>query len=96
MGVRLPGELEGYARDVPWLTYIPTISRPWEDTAWKGEVGRCEDVLRKYSDQHGLTGETAIAYLCGHPEMVEKGKGIMQRRGFPKESLREEQYWVQK
>ena len=89
-------EFENFAREVPWLTYVPTISRPWEDTPWKGEVGRCEDILRKYSDLHDLTGENAIAYLCGHPEMIEKGKGIMQRRGFLKESLREEQYWVQK
>lgn len=89
-------ELEGYARQAPWLTYIPTISRPWEDKEWKGEVGRCEDVLRKYTDQFELTGEDTTAYLCGHPEMIEKAKGILQRRGFPKESLREEQYWVQK
>ncbi|MFQ5925977.1 MAG: FAD-binding oxidoreductase [Terriglobia bacterium] len=89
-------ELERIAAEVPWLTYIPTISRPWEDTGWRGEVGRCEDVLRKYADKFGLTPENATAYLCGHPQMIENGKGILQRRGFPKESLREEQYWVQK
>lgn len=89
-------EMEGYAREAPWLTYIPTVSRPWEDKDWKGEVGRCEDILRKYTDQFGVTPEDTTAYLCGHPEMIEKAKGILQRRGFLKESLREEQYWVQK
>jgi len=89
-------EMERAAREAPWLTYVPTISRPWEDKDWKGEVGRCEDVLRKYSDQFNLTAEDTTAYLCGHPEMIEKAKGILQRRGFPKESLLEEQYWVQK
>ncbi|MBI4467351.1 MAG: ferredoxin--NADP reductase [Acidobacteria bacterium] len=89
-------EMEGHAKEVPWLTYIPTISRPWEDKEWKGEVGRCEDILRKYSDQFGLAPGNTTAYLCGHPEMIEKAKGILQRRGFLKESLREEQYWVQK
>lgn len=89
-------ELEARAREVPWLTYIPSISRPWEDKDWTGEVGRCEDVLRKYTDQFDLTSEDTTAYLCGHPEMIEKAKGILQRRGFPKESLLEEQYWVQK
>lgn len=89
-------EMAGYAQEAPWLTYIPTISRPWEDKEWKGEVGRCEDILRKYADQFGLAGEDTTAYLCGHPEMIEKAKGILQRRGFPKEFLREEQYWVQK
>lgn len=89
-------EFEGYDREVPWLTYVPTVSRPWEDKDWKGEVGRCEDILRKYGDQFGITPEDTVAYLCGHPEMIEKGKGILKRCGFPKESLREEQYWVQK
>jgi ferredoxin--NADP+ reductase len=89
-------EFETLARQVPWLTYVPTISRPWEDKEWKGEVGRCEDILRKVSDQFCLAPEETTAYLCGHPEMIEKAKGILQRRGFPKESLREEQYWVQK
>src|SRR5207253_3694684 len=26
-----------------WLTYVPVVSRPWEDPAWKGEMGRVED-----------------------------------------------------
>ena len=89
-------EMESLARDAPWLTYIPTISRPWEDKDWKGEVGRVEDLMRKYSDSLELDADNAVAYLCGHPEMIEKGKGILQRRGFAKEWLREEQYWVQK
>ena len=89
-------EFERYAHEVPWLTYIPTISRPWEDPDWGGEVGRCEDILRKYSDQLNLAATDTTAYFCGHPEMIEKSKGILLRRGFPKESLREEQYWVQK
>lgn len=90
-------EFESYAREASsWLTYIPTVSRPWEDKDWKGEVGRVEDLLRKYSDQFGLTPDDTTAYFCGHPEMIEKAKGILQRKGFPKESMREEQYWVQK
>ena len=26
--------------------------------------------------------------------MIEHGKGILKRRGFPKESMREEVYWI--
>lgn len=89
-------EMEGYAREAPWLDYVATVSRPWEDKDWKGEVGRVEDLIRKYSDQFDLNPEATTAYACGHPEMIEKAKGILQRRGFPKESLKEEQYWVQK
>jgi ferredoxin--NADP+ reductase len=89
-------EMEKAAAEVPWLTYIPTVSRPWEDAEWRGEVGRVEDVIRKYCDALELDPDGSVAYLCGHPEMIEKGKGILQRRGFAKEWLREEQYWVQK
>lgn len=87
-------ELEGIAKQVPWLTYVPTISRPWEDTSWRGETGRVEDLIRKYADQWGLTGENTTAYLCGHPQMIEMGMGVLKRRGFPKESMKEELYWV--
>ena len=87
-------ELEGLARGSSWLRYIPTISRPWEDPEWKGEVGRAEDVLRKYLDAMGLEPSSTTTYLCGHPEMIENAKGILQRRGFPKEFVREEIYWV--
>lgn len=89
-------ELSGLARDSNWLEYIPTISRPWEDAAWQGEVGRAEDVLRKHFDRLGLAPETTTAYLCGHPIMIENAQGILQRRGFKKESIREEVYWVPK
>jgi ferredoxin--NADP+ reductase len=70
------------------------VSRPWEDENWKGEVGRVDDLMRKYADQWGCTGANSIAYLCGHPEMVEHGKGILKRIGFTKENLKEEVYWV--
>ncbi len=87
-------ELEALAKRWNWLLYLPTVSRPWEDPEWKGEVGRAEDVLRKHLDSLGLDSSNTTAYLCGHPEMIENSKGILQRRGFAKESIREELYWV--
>jgi hypothetical protein len=53
-----------------------------------------DELIRKYADQWGCTGANSIAYLCGHPEMVEHGKGILKRIGFKKENLKEEVYWV--
>lgn len=87
-------EVQEVAARSPWLKYVASISRPWEDGKWKGEVGRVDDLLRKYTDMWGLTGENSIAYLCGHPEMIEHGKGILKRKGFPKEALKEEVYWI--
>jgi hypothetical protein len=41
-----------------------------------------------------ITGENCIAYLCGHPEMIERCKGILKRCGYPKEAIKEEIYWM--
>ena len=89
-------ELEALAREFNWLKYIPTVSRPWEDSKWKGEVGRIEDVLRKYLDALALEPSHTTVYLCGHPQMIENAKGILRRRGFSKEGIRQEIYWVPK
>lgn len=87
-------EFEKIAAEVPWLKYIATISRPWEDPKWQGETGRVEDLIRKYADGWGLTGEDTTGYLCGHPQMIEHGKGILQRHRFAKEWIKEEVYWI--
>ena len=87
-------ELARIATDVPWLTYVPTISRPWEDNAWKGETGRVDELVRKYSDSWGLTPENTAAYVCGHPTMIENVKGILKRRGWEKNAVREEVYFI--
>ncbi|HXY51762.1 MAG TPA: ferredoxin--NADP reductase [Terriglobales bacterium] len=87
-------ELQQLAREVPWLQYLPTVSRAWEDPGWSGELGRVDELIRKYADTWGITSQNAVAYLCGHPEMIEHGKGILKRIGFTKEFLREEIYWI--
>jgi len=87
-------DLAARAKSHNWLHYFPTISRPWLDPAWKGEVGRVEDVVRKYLDALGFTPADTTAYLCGNPEMVENVKGVLKRAGFAKEFVKEEIYWV--
>jgi ferredoxin--NADP+ reductase len=87
-------ELQKFAQTVPWLIYVPTVSRPWDDAKWTGEVGRVDDILRKYADLWKLNSSNAVAYLCGHPSMIEHGKGMLQRIGFAKEVLKEEIYWI--
>jgi ferredoxin--NADP+ reductase len=90
-------ELRKLSEEVDWLTYIPTVSRPWEDPDWKGETGRVDDIVRKYLDAaEDFTPETAVAYACGHPQMIENVRGILRRAGFDDAFIREEQYFVQK
>ena len=87
-------ELQRIAGEVPWFEYVPTISRPWEDPAWQGETGRVEDLIRKYADLWECVPGKTSAYLCGHPEMIETAMGILKRRGFPKDAMEQEVYWI--
>ncbi len=76
-----------------WLSYIPTISRPWEEPDWKGETGRVEDIVRKHADRLGFDHDSA-AYACGHPQMVANAKDILLRARFIKEQIKEEEYFT--
>ncbi len=87
-------EMERYAAEVPWLKYVATISRPWEDAAWTGETGRVDDLVRKYVSDWGLKPAETTGYLCGHPNMIENGRGILQRAGWQKGSTFEEVYFI--
>jgi ferredoxin--NADP+ reductase len=87
-------ELQKVAREVPWLTYVPTVSRPWEDENWKGETGRVDDLIRKYSDLWNLHPGDSKVYLCGHPEMIENVRGIVRRHRWFEEGIQAEAYFV--
>ena len=88
-------ELTQFEHDLPWFKYVPTVSRPWEYADWPGEIGGADDILRKYADHWELDPHNTLAYLCGHPEMIEHSKAILKRRGFvDKAAIKEELYWV--
>jgi ferredoxin/flavodoxin---NADP+ reductase len=87
-------ELQAAAEEHSWLTYIPTISRPWDDPEWRGERGRVDELVRKYADNLGLTPATTTAYLCGNPGMIVNARDILRRRGFEQTSIKEETYWA--
>lgn len=86
-------ELERYAAEAPWFNYVPTLSRPWEESGWSGERGRVDDLIRKYTQVWGLHPSDTTAYLCGHPSMVENGRGILLRAGWEKMALQDEVYF---
>ena len=87
-------ELERIAAEVPWFKYTPTVSRPWEDPGWKGEIGRVDDLIREHVRVWDLKPEDTTAYLCGHPDMVENGRGILFRAGWKKDAVQEEVYFL--
>ena len=86
---------EAFDKELPWFKYVPTVSRPWDHSDWSGEIGRADDILRKYADHWELDATNTVAYICGHPEMIEHSKAILKRRGFTeKGSVKEEVYWI--
>lgn len=89
-------ELTALAEAVDWLDYVPTVSRPWDDPDWSGEVGRVEDVLRKHMDALDVPLDDTAGYACGHPQMIDKAEGIMERAGLPDDALHEEKYFVER
>lgn len=86
-------ELAALDEQFGWFTYVPTISRPWAQPEWDGEVGRVEDLARKYADAFGMRPDNGIVYLCGHPGMIAAGQAIFHRAGFAKADVRQEEYW---
>jgi ferredoxin--NADP+ reductase len=86
-------ELAAIAGAVPWLKYVPTISRPWDDHSWSGQVGRVDDLVRKYADNWNLAPHNTTAYVCGHPSMIDNVKGILHRRGWDPRTVKEEVYF---
>jgi ferredoxin--NADP+ reductase len=86
-------EFRALSMDVQMLRYVASVSRPWEEPNWTGEVGRAEDVIRKYLDSAHVPPPEITAYLCGHPGMIESGKGVLKRVGMPDENVRIEQYF---
>ena len=86
-------ELERHASDASWFKYIPTVSRPWDEAQWPGEIGRVDDLLRKYIERWGLPPDKTTAYLCGHPKMIENSRGILERAGWQKDAVLEEAFY---
>ncbi|HEY6944536.1 MAG TPA: FAD-binding oxidoreductase [Candidatus Acidoferrum sp.] len=86
-------ELERSATEVPWFKYTATLSRPWDEPQWSGEIGRVGDLLRKYTEAWQLRPEETTAYLCGHPKMIENCRGILGRACWKKDAILEEAYY---
>ncbi|MEF8815288.1 MAG: ferredoxin--NADP reductase [Salinibacter sp.] len=89
-------ELRALAEELRWFEYVPTVSRPWEDPEWTGECGRVEDVLRKHLDAAAFPPSDTAAYTCGHPKMIDKAQGILERAGFEDDAIHEEKYFVER
>jgi len=86
-------EMEKYAAEAPWLKYVTTVRRPWEDQEWKGETGRVDDLIRKvYRPVGSETGKHNRVSLRT-PEHGGKRARDLQRAGWQKNAMFEEVYF---
>ncbi len=77
------------------VRFVPTVSRPTHprNAQWSGRVGRAEAVLGDVLEEHGLTPDNAIAYICGNPDMILAAEAVLLERGFPESQIKKELYW---
>jgi ferredoxin--NADP+ reductase len=77
------------------VQYEPTVSRPGDpqNAGWTGRTGRAESVLGDVLDEHRLSPDNAIAYICGNPDMIVAAEQQLLARGFPEDQIKKELYW---
>ena len=86
-------EMEDLAlRYSDFICYVPTISRPSEErnSSWTGESGRVNVIVEKYISQFRLQSSSTLAYVCGHPGMIEDVKQRLTGEEF---KVKEERFW---
>jgi ferredoxin-NADP reductase len=77
------------------VTFIPTVSRPTapENAGWSGRTGRVESIVGPVCEELGLNADSAIAYICGNPDMILAAEATLLERGFPEAQVKKELYW---
>jgi Na+-transporting NADH:ubiquinone oxidoreductase subunit F len=76
-------ELKELEKTLNDFTYVPTLSREAEDSAWKGERGRVTDLIVKQ-----VADAAAVdVYICGNAEMVESCEEFLRQKHIPPDRI---------
>jgi ferredoxin/flavodoxin---NADP+ reductase len=96
-------ELTGLARHCANFHYLPAITRPHEDTTWRGRSGYLQNVIASGAIEKeiglAVTPDNFDILLCGNPGMIETVIGWAEARGFTRDrghnigTLHVEEYW---
>jgi ferredoxin--NADP+ reductase len=96
-------ELSLFAKFLPNVTYIPSITRTKEDVCWSGECGRITQYFSTplLKERLGLEFDPAktSVFLCGNPAMIEEVQKTLEPKGYSVHapatpgSLHVEEYW---
>lgn len=70
--------MQALAAQMPWLEFIPVLSRPLPEDNWQGRTGRVQSALLiDFNDFSGMD-----VYACGSPAMIEEVKSLMLAKGL--------------
>lgn len=71
------------------ISFVPTVTRPEEGTAWDGETGHIDgEMLARHVEE--LDGP--IYYLCGPGAMVKNMRTILEGVGVDSDDIRTEEF----
>ncbi|MFA4843241.1 MAG: FAD-binding oxidoreductase [Candidatus Omnitrophota bacterium] len=70
-------ELFSLSRQFPNFRYVPALSEPRPQDAWKGETGLITQVVERIMPEGGYTE----AYLCGPPPMIDASIQVLRQKG---------------
>lgn len=72
------------AARLPWLEYVPVLSEPRPDDAWRGRTGFVHQAVM--TDLPDLSGH--LVYACGAPVMVESAqRDFVRQCGLPPDAF---------
>jgi len=73
----LTDELNQFAQEHDWFTFVPALSAPAEDDDWDGETGLITEVV----DRHVQDAADKEIYLCGSPGMIDAAIAVIKPKG---------------
>jgi Na+-transporting NADH:ubiquinone oxidoreductase subunit F len=77
----LVGEMRALEKRLPNFKFVPALSSPLPEDAWKGETGLITDVLARHYERM----DHLEAYLCGSPGMIDAAITVLKAKGLPDE-----------
>jgi Na+-transporting NADH:ubiquinone oxidoreductase subunit F len=79
----LVDEMRELERTLPNFRFLPALSAVEPGTGWKGETGLITEVI----DRQVTSAETAEAYLCGSPAMIDATVAVLRKKGLSSERI---------
>lgn len=76
-------EFKQLAKECPWFTFVPALSKEPADSSWQGERGLITEVV----DRHFPDTSQHEAYLCGSPGMIDAAIAVLKKNGMPEANI---------